>query len=81
MFAESGTDPLQMTTKEAVDESHPNVQALIQAGFGEAESISAIEKFGSPDMAIDYLVNKKAEPVQLSHSKDFESAETYEPLQ
>ena len=78
MSTESGTDQLQMTTKEAVDESHHDVQTLIQAGYGEAESISAIEKFGSPEIAIDYLVGQKAE---LSHSKDFESAETYQPLQ
>ena len=39
---ESGTDLLQMTTKEAVDESHRDVQTLIQAGYGEAESISAL---------------------------------------
>ena len=72
---------MQITTKEAVDESHLAVQALIQAGFGEAESISAIEKFGSPESAIDYLVTQKAEPSRLSKSRDVESTEICETLQ
>ena len=45
-----------MTTKEAVDASHTAVRELIEAGFGETESISAIEKFGTPEEAIDYLI-------------------------
>ena len=60
-----------MTTKEAVDASHTAVRELIEAGFGVTESISAIEKFGTPEEAIDYLTALRTqsfntEPILIS---------------
>lgn len=50
-----------MTVKEAVDESHPAVQQLIKAGYKKEMSISAIEKYGSPENATEYLVALQAQ--------------------
>ena len=60
-----------MTTKEAVDASHTAVRELIEAGFGVTESITAIEKFGTPEEAIDYLIALRTqsfntEPILIS---------------
>lgn len=55
-----------MITKEAVDISHPVVQEVINAGFSEAESITAVEKCETPEDAIDYLIamrTRDTEPV------------------
>lgn len=50
-----------MTEKEAVDESHPAVQELIEAGYGREMSISAIEKYGSAENATEHLVALQAD--------------------
>ena len=52
-----------MTIKEAVDASHPHVQQLIRAGFGETESISAMEKYETPEEANDYLTATRIQRV------------------
>ena len=50
-----------MTEKEAVDESHPAVQELIEAGYGIQMSVSAIEKYGSAENATEHLVAQQAQ--------------------
>ena len=52
-----------MTIKEAVDASHPHVRQLISAGFGETESIRAIEKYETPEEANDYLTATRIQRV------------------
>ena len=54
-----------MVTKEAVDISHPAVQELISAGFNEEESITAIEKWGTPEEAADYLIAMRTQSASL----------------
>ena len=52
-----------MITKVAVDSSHPSVQKLVNAGFSEAESITAIEKWETPEDAVGYLIAIRAQNV------------------
>lgn len=63
-----------MTEKEAVDESHPAVQELIEAGYGIQMSVSAIEKYGSAENATEHLVAQQAQchesiPKNIGHVK------------
>lgn len=58
-------EELHMITKEAVDISHPAVQELIGAGFSEEESITAIEKWGTPEDAADYLIAMRTQSASL----------------
>ena len=74
-----------MITKEAVDVSHPAVQELIDAGYSEEQSITAIEKWETPEVAVDYLIatqtkNSDLEPVVRSEI-DGETDEQSKTLQ
>ena len=58
-------EELHMITREAVDISHPAVQELIDAGFSEEESITAIEKWGTPEDAAEYLTAMRTQSASL----------------
>ena len=58
-------EELHMITKEAIDSSHPAVKVLVDAGYGEAESIVAIEKWETPEKAVGYLIAMQAQNLSL----------------
>ena len=41
-----------------IDRNHPVVQQLCSAGYGDEESIDAVEKFENLDAAMEYLMSQ-----------------------
>lgn len=48
---------IHVTQKEAVDEYHPTVQQLVDAGYNVEQSINAVEHHEGLEEAMDYLLN------------------------
>ena len=48
---------IHVTQKEAVDEYHPTVQQLVDAGYNMERSIDAVEHYEVLEEAMDYLLN------------------------
>ena len=46
-----------VTQKQPVDEFHPTVQELVEAGFNVEQSIEAVEHSEKPEEALDYLLS------------------------
>ena len=47
--------------KQPVDEFHPTVQELVEAGYDVEQSIEAVEHNESLEGAMDYLLNREEE--------------------
>ena len=52
---------VHVTHKQPVDEFHPTVQELVDAGYGIEESIEAADHSENPEEALDYLLNLDGE--------------------
>lgn len=64
---------IDMSGKELVDENHPDVAALIRAGYTVDESIRAVEKCGTRKAALHYLEMLESgvdEESYLDHTKN-----------
>ena len=48
---------VHVTQKQPVDEDHPIVQELVEAGFNVEQSIEAVEHSEEPAEALDYLLS------------------------
>lgn len=62
----------------AVDISHPEVKELVRAGYSPTESILAIEKCGTHEKGIDYLIAQSggSQPVSSDASGEAENDTT-----
>lgn len=63
MFKQCSVSPtvsprIQTVVRQAIDQSHPVVQKLLEADYGLEESIEAFERFGELGAAMDYLDSK-----------------------
>ncbi len=48
---------IERIAKEPVDENHPDVIALVKAGYPEKQSIEAIAKYGKLEVALDHMAD------------------------
>ena len=55
---ESLSPRIRTVIRQAIDQSHPVVQKLVDADYGLEESIEAVERFGKLGPAMDYLDRK-----------------------
>lgn len=46
---------IKTVVRQVVDEFHPHVQTLLEAGYDLEPSIQAIDQFGDPEAAMNYL--------------------------
>ena len=49
---------IKTVIRQAIDQSHPVVQKLVDADYGLEESVEAVERFGKLGPAMDYLDRK-----------------------
>lgn len=52
---------IERIAKEPVDENHPDVIALVKAGYSEKQSIDAIDKYGTLDVAMNHMADTSDE--------------------
>jgi len=52
---------VHVTQKQPVDEDHPTVQELVEAGYNIEQSIEAVEHSEKLEEAMDYLLNLEGE--------------------
>ena len=52
---------IHVTQKQPVDEYHPTVQQLLEAGYDVEQSIEAVEHHESLEGAMDYLLSLEEE--------------------
>ena len=52
---------IHVTQKQPVDEYHPTVQQLLEAGYDVEQSIEAVEHHENLEGAMDYLLNREEE--------------------
>jgi hypothetical protein len=52
---------IERIAKELVDESHPDVLALVKSGYHEEQSIDAIAKYGTLEKAMDHMADTSDE--------------------
>ena len=63
---------LRIVYKQLVDEFHPIVQELNEAGYSVEQSIEAVEQHEELERAMDYLLNleEEGETIQTSTSDE-----------
>ena len=54
-LASNYTHSIRSVMRQSRDESHPDVQELVEAGYNLQAAIDAIDKFGNVERAMDYL--------------------------
>lgn len=65
------TPKVKTIVRQAIDEFHPHVQTLLEAGYDLESSIEAVDRFGDVEVAMNYL-----------DSRDEDSSEegTFQPM-
>ena len=61
--AKSSSPQFSITIRQPINESHPDVQSLVEAGFTAEKSIEAIELCDSVSAAMDYLMSSGNEEI------------------
>ena len=77
---------LRIVYKQLVDEFHPIVQELGEAGYSVEESIDAVEQYEGLEGAMDYLLNleEEGEIIQTSTSDEehqYQEERVVEPVE
>ena len=55
------SNEVHVTQKQLVDEDHPTVQELVEAGYNVEQSIEAVEHYERLEEAMDYLLRTEGE--------------------
>lgn len=77
---------LRIVYKQLVDEFHPIVQELNEAGYSVEQSIEAVEQHEELERAMDYLLNleEEGETIQTSTSDEedqYQEERVVEPVE
>ena len=67
---------IHITQKQPVDEYHPTVQQLLEAGYDVEQSIEAVEHHDSLERAMDYLLNLEGEG-EIFHRSTLDEGHQY----
>ena len=67
---------IHVTQKQPVDEYHPTVQQLLEAGYDVEQSIGAVEHNENLEGAMDYLLNLEGEG-EIFHGSTHDEGHRY----
>ena len=75
---QTSTPSIRTVVRQSVDESHPDVQELVEAGYDLQASVEAMDQFRDMERAMKYLDDREKEEMEGTGDREYERSTSRE---